>query len=182
MRKLKKFPKLQVARVRDIGAQPDRKSIGKWRGRAVVWAQDLEKEAWPKDEPFNDPITGPQTGTLPERRVLWWLLYRAKLRPGVDFCFQTDFLGGREQPGGVVADFVLFEPTGGVLGWEILGEYWHTSYSDRHKSVDKTLRLLGISFRGEPLTQIIGLWESDINESDSKRDRICEMALKGIQP
>lgn len=46
-------------------------------------------------------------GTLPERIVYKYLLFPLRMKPGIDFDFQTSLQGGRLELGGIVADFMF---------------------------------------------------------------------------
>ena len=153
----------------------------RWREAPNTIPQDLEREAWPKNVPYVDMANGAQIGTLPERRVLWWLVYRSKLSPN-DFEFQTDFLGGRARVGGGVADFVIYSYSpGGVMVWEVLGEEWHSNTWQRNRDYTRRMIVTSTRFHGLPVVQYIEMWEHDINFSDARRDELCEAALAGIQ-
>lgn len=49
-------------------------------------------------------------------------LIRIGLRPNVDFFYQSAMLGGNQQLGGIVADFVVVDPP---IAIDVEGDYWH---------------------------------------------------------
>ena len=60
--------------------------------------------------------------TLPEL-VCYNTLVELGYEPDADFTFQSDVLGGREEKGGQVVDFMFENPPG--LAFSVLGEYYH---------------------------------------------------------
>lgn len=153
----------------------------RWRQAPLVLQEDLEKQAWPKEKPYPDFYNGAQKGTLPERRVLWWLLYRGKVERH-NFQFQTDFLGGRLGIGGGVADFAIYnQMAGGILVWEVMGEEWHILPWHQKRDAARKMHILSTKFNGWPVVAYVELWERDINYSNARRDQICEAGLKGVQ-
>ena len=69
-----------------------------FRRRPLVGIDALESRAIPK-EIFN--------GTLPERIVYAYLVEKLNFQPDVDFIAQSALDGGRQEVGGIVADFVF---------------------------------------------------------------------------
>ena len=67
-------------------------------------------------------------GSSLEARVFFELIDRG-YRHGVDFTYQAQLFGGRQEPGGYVPDFVFTNPPGLVIS--VLGAYWHLV---RHQS------------------------------------------------
>jgi G:T-mismatch repair DNA endonuclease (very short patch repair protein) len=123
-----------------------------------------EGEAPPKPEEF--------FGTLPEWQVYWWLTVREKLVEGEDFSYQSSLLGGREQLGGMVADFILLnrEPR---LVINVQGGYWHraTAALKAHDVIYKAaLQEMGYD--------VVYVLEADLAERLATTMR---SALQGIQ-
>ncbi|RKY68958.1 MAG: hypothetical protein DRQ02_02675 [Candidatus Latescibacterota bacterium] len=132
----------------------------------------LEVQAWPKGQRFLN-----QRASLPERRVIWWLLYRAKLRPGIDFNFQNPYLGGRILHGGLVSDFDIYTIVPGhIVIWEVQGTTWHKAAWKQQKDEARRVTLLAM----KEIFAVINLRESDINRGDAERDRLCESAWRLI--
>jgi len=130
----------------------------------------LEVQAWPKGSEFMG-----QPASLPERRVIWWLLHRAHLTPGMDFEFQPDFLGGRILRGGLVADFGLHTPVPGyVVLWEVEGTTFHLGRWREFRDEARRQKLLAFP----EVFAVLSLAEVDINRSDRSRDETCEMAMR----
>lgn len=69
-----------------------------FRRRPTVGENPLEARAVPK-EVWN--------GTLPERIIYAYLVEKLHLQPEVDFIAQSALEGGRQEVGGIVADFVF---------------------------------------------------------------------------
>jgi len=130
----------------------------------------LEVQAWPKGSEFMG-----HPASLPERRVIWWLLHRAHLTPGVEFEFQAGFLGGRVVRGGLVADFSIYTIAPGyIVLFEVEGTTWHMG---RWKEMrDEARRQTLLKF--PEVFAVIQLKEVDINASDRSRDETCEMAMR----
>jgi hypothetical protein len=128
----------------------------------------LEKQAWPKGTRYMG-----KRASLPERRVIWWLLNRTDLQQGVDWEFQSDYLGGRVVRGGLVSDFALYTIfVGEIVLWEVLGTTWHawTKVKDEARK--------GILLNIKNIAAVIDLKEEDIIHSDRSRDDVCEAAMR----
>jgi len=127
----------------------------------------LEKQAWPKGQRFMG-----KRASLPERRVIWWLLNRTSWEAGVDWQFQADYLGGRILRGGMVADFSIYSIwPGETVIWEVLGTTWHVAAWKQLKDEERKAKLLNLG-----AAAVIDLKEEDIIRSDRERDRMCEAA------
>lgn len=176
---LRRLPKLGYRPTRLRHIEADRTDVGRWRGEADDIVFDAEAQAWPKDIPYGDLLSGPQTGTLPERRVLWWILHRKKLSP-VEFIFQSDTFGMPSTPGAVQSDFIIFRQ-GTAIVWEVQGEQWHYRYSQRRQDAARRLLVMGQMINGHRITDYVDIWEHDVNMSDARRDIVCEMAYNGIE-
>lgn len=140
--------------------------------RAVDWR---ERQAWPKDTRFMEKLA-----SLPERRVIWWLLYRAepKLEPYRDFEFQPEFLGGRVVRGGLVSDFALYNVVPGqIVLWEVEGTTWHAAGWRQMRDEARKAKLLTFP----EVFAVLSLKEIDINHSDESRNQVCEDAMRLIE-
>ena len=139
---------------------------------ADVAINPLERQAWPKGERFRD-----KKASLPERRVIWWLINKSGLEPG-DFEFQPEYLGGRQLKGGLVCDFAMLTiMPGAVVIWEVEGETWHEAAWKQIK--DRLRKATLLTLPG--VEMVISLQERDINRSDPSRDAVCEDAMKLIE-
>ena len=128
----------------------------------------LEKQAWPKGTRYMG-----KRASLPERRVIWWLLNRTSLQQGVDWEFQSDYLGGRVVRGGLVSDFALYTIFAGeIVLWEVLGTTWHAWTKVKDEARKGTL----LNIKG--IAAVIDLKEEDIIHSDRSRDEVCEAAMR----
>lgn len=133
----------------------------------------LEVQAWPKGQRFLG-----QRASLPERRVIWWLLHRAQLVPVADFSFQNPYLGGRILHGGLVSDFDIYTIVPGqVVIWEVQGETWHMAQWKQQKDEARRQMLLVMP----EVFAVINLQEHDVTRSDADRDRLCEEAWQLIE-
>lgn len=72
-------------------------------------------------------------GSLPEYLVFQALRKLGK-REGVDFTFQSAFMGGRLDKGGVIIDFLFSDPPD--LAINVQGEYWHYGFGPEVKARD----------------------------------------------
>lgn len=181
MKKLRKLPKMQASRPKRLRKMDVLTTRRTRRGPILVELKpDLEKQAWPKGKPYIDPRTGPQIGTLPERRVLWWLLYKADLKP-TDFEFQSDWRQAGTLFQVALADFVIYNMAGGVLVWEVMGTHWHALPWHKARDYLKRLRVMASRHNGLPVLFYIELWERDLNLSDSRRNHVCERAMQGVE-
>jgi hypothetical protein len=63
------------------------------------------------------------SGSAPEYLVYNSLITTYKKREDIDFTYQSAFMGGRLDKGGVVLDFVFFDPPD--LAINVQGEYYH---------------------------------------------------------
>ena len=73
-------------------------------------------------------------GSLEERAV-YMELVRRSLTPGLDFSYQSRFFGGRLEKGGLVVDFLIYNPTG--LAINPVGEYYHYDQGSDQKAQDR---------------------------------------------
>ena len=101
--------------------------------------------------------------TLPERKVADVLNSLS-----IAYEFQTPFLGGRTQAGGVIADFYIYEYS---LIISVLGEYWH---SDPRRNAQDLMQRTALASTG--VTTIF------IDEADIMRDAsyYVKAALMGM--
>tara|TARA_Y100001938_G_C7839891_1_gene305599 strand:- start:60 stop:464 length:405 start_codon:yes stop_codon:yes gene_type:complete len=74
-----------------------------------------------KKEQLGVPSEWP--GSAPEYLVYSSLINTFKKRDGIDFTYQSAFMGGRLDKGGVVLDFVFYDPPD--LAINVQGEYYH---------------------------------------------------------
>lgn len=93
-------------------------------------------------------------GSLPEFIVWEWLVYKRKLRDGVDFVFQSPLFGGRTRFGGFVIDFYFPQRR---EGWFVNGERWHL-LTPQARARDQLAKEM---LAGQGITVIV-LWENDL--------------------
>jgi hypothetical protein len=108
--------------------------------------------------------------TRPEWAV-YWALQRLGKRPGIDFDFQSSLQGGRIERGGMVLDFILFDPQNVAIN--VQGEYWHYQQGSERIARDKIQRASSAS---------MGFTLVYIDESDAIANPLyyTSEALKGI--
>ena len=88
--------------------------------------------------------------TKPEWYCYWALTRLGKI-PDVDFSFQSSLIGGRLELGGVVVDFLIYDPPD--LGINIQGLHWHYGFGGDRKAHDAMARIQ-IEGRGIKLVYI----------------------------
>jgi very-short-patch-repair endonuclease len=123
------------------------------------WERLSEGKTYP--EPPED-----WTGTEPEWAINWAL---TKLK--ADFDFQHNVAGGRRFVGGIVADFVVYEPTEVMI--QVQGVYWHYELGSEKQERDALQRAI---------VESKGWIVINIDEDDAMRDPIfyTEEALRHI--
>lgn len=101
-------------------------------------------------------------------------------RKGIRYIFQQTLLGGRKVRYGQVVDF-LIDKGAYVLVIEAQGNYWHTRRGKPQVDAAQRLALLGTTYRGKPIQQVVEVWESRIMQPKrSMRERTMSQALSGI--
>lgn len=76
-------------------------------------------------------------GSLPEY-VAYEAFQRAGKVPGSDFIYQSPLEGGRQEKGGLVLDFLFYDPPD--LAVNIQGVYYHYQFGIETKARDKIAR------------------------------------------
>jgi hypothetical protein len=94
----------------------------------------------------------------------------------VQFVYQAQAFGGRAQKGGLLPDFVVAHGAAGHA-WQVQGEFWHSYGENQGKDIVTDVRLLGQTFGGLRVEQVIQVWENDIYH---KRPMVFQMALMGV--
>ena len=109
-----------------------------------------------------------------EWRVWWYLTVKEKLKPDLEFTFQSSADGGRMMTGGIVADFIVrdrFEP-GLVLN--PIGFYWHRlTTALRAEDLREKARLTEMGFT------VVYIREEDL--VDEKILATMRAAMLGVQ-
>jgi very-short-patch-repair endonuclease len=108
-------------------------------------------------------------GSEPEFFIFRALERRGMVR-GVDFVFQSSFLGGRTRRGGVDVDFLIFSPR---LGIEVQSAFFHTRTSTQR--ANDNLRRLALEGQGLRVEFI------DENEARNRPDEAVFEALAGTR-
>lgn len=101
---------------------------------------------------FRPPVLVPQpppgfTGSWPEY-VCFRELVNQGLRPDLDFTFQSSQLGGRLELGGLVIDFLFYNPPG--LGVEVNSVYYHYVQDggiNKDDDIIKRQQMAGLNYR-----------------------------------
>ncbi len=130
-------------RLRSI--QPEKGVVSRRRG--VVFLRNereqLEKRAVPH---------GDVKGSVEER-----IFYKALVQRRLDFSFQPAVDGGRQELGGLVADFILYgfgHQRGLVVG--VNGTIWHTGNAPERRDADNDARLIALGF------EVTKIWDYEI--------------------
>ncbi len=92
----------------------------------------------------------PVEATIPERLVFAWLVMHK-----YSFEFQAPIMGGRTNPGGAVADFIVYDTMPPLI--IRVQSYWHTTTSQKYFDDSQYSDLLVLGYRVEDI------WEWDIN-------------------
>lgn len=104
---------------------------------------------------------------------VWWVLTAImKMVPEVDFSYQSPLLGGRQELGGYVVDFVIYNPPGIALN--PLGEYDHyqrLGHAGNGRDLFSRVALLHYGIR------LIFIDEADLRRAPEEYVRL---ALRGI--
>jgi len=111
-------------------------------------------------------------GTVPELVTYDWLT-----RQRIEFEYQVALYGGRTRSGGIIPDFVL-RVGGRTVVWNIQGNYWHTLGGRPQVDEAQRLRMLASKINGQPVKQVMFLWESRIL---GDRPKVFVLALAGVE-
>lgn len=116
------------------------------------WRAALERRAVPKHKVY---------GTLSER-----IVYKEFRRRGFDFDFQSSLLGGRQQLGGKVADFILYMPYGPVIV-RVQSYAFHSGWAARKKDEEdkRVLESIRDSQTGQYYI-VYDLWEDVVFDAE----------------
>lgn len=163
-----KVPHLPGApRVRPVSTKPPRfdpKSVGKPDSDR----EQLEKRwrAWQA----SPAAAGMGSASILEFMVWEFLVYKKKLKPGIDFIYQYPLMGGRTRFGGFVADFYfpmrqeVWNPAG-------LRFHWTTATNRARDIMAKTM----LAARG---IKLIFIWEDDLM---NRPDYALNAAWRGME-
>lgn len=113
-------------------------------------------------------------GTVPELLMLDYLSSQ-----GERYKYQAELFGGFRN-GGLVPDFVL-QRAGGWRALNIQGQYWHNVPGKAVKDASDKLRMLGASYEGQPILDVVFVWERRLMSPDSSRERTLQNATLGIE-
>jgi len=101
-------------------------------------------------------------GSLPER-----IMYKELERRRLDMSFQSSMLGGRQQLGGIVADFIL--PFYKII-IQIDGVLWHTGIDAEARDAHQRLTLESMGYT------VLRIWDWECYDKELF-DRWCEQYL-----
>ena len=113
-------------------------------------------------------------GTVPELLMLDFLDSR-----GERYKYQAQLFGGFRY-GGLVPDFVIAK-AGGWRAINIQGQYWHNIPGKKVKDAADKLRMVGATYEGQQITDVIFVWERRLMQPDTQRDRTLENAVAGVE-
>ena len=100
-------------------------------------------------------------GKMPDSKEEWWAA-QALWKYKVPFEFQFELFHGRDRKGGLIVDFVVWNPR--FTPFLIHGDYWHRG---ELQGGDKTALIAIASYFNISIDNILILWGSD---SETKED------------
>jgi hypothetical protein len=109
--------------------------------------------------------------TLPEA-IFYYLCEKYQ----VEFIYQADFLGGRNDIGGAVIDFLL--PEYGVVIY-INGVWWHSKPDVIERDLAATIAVVGEVIGGVKVSSAVRV--SDLKLQSLERDDVFKLAVAGIE-
>lgn len=113
-------------------------------------------------------------GTVPELLMLDYLTTR-----GERYKYQAELFGGFRS-GGLVPDFVL-QRAGGWRAVNIQGQYWHQVPGKAVKDAADKLRMTGAMYQGQPILDVVFVWERKLMTTGVQRERTLQNATLGIE-
>lgn len=144
--------------------------VGRARGPRAL-TQVLRRVEPPWRTPAPD---WPPNGSLGEWAVYWALTRVLRKRDGGDFIYQGRFLGGRQQLGGVVPDFVMIDGSSIAINVDSLFFHAGSTAAQASDVLDTAL----LAARGFVL---VHLWENDLLGANGPV-ALVRLALQGIEP
>ncbi len=111
--------------------------------------------------PIEEEQIGLIQGQTPDSKEEWWVS-QALYRYQVPFQFQWQIFGGRSRRGGLIVDFVVWNPRFTPL--LVHGEYWHKG---ELQGGDKIALIAIASYFNISVENILVLWGAD---AQSKED------------
>ena len=111
--------------------------------------------------PVEEEVIGLVQGQMPDSKEEWWVS-QALYRYDVEFIFQWEIYGGRTRRGGLIVDFVVWNPRFTPL--LVHGDYWHRG---ELQGGDKTALIAIASYFNIGVENIPILWGEN---SQSKED------------
>lgn len=113
-------------------------------------------------------------GTVPELLMLDYLDAH-----GERYKYQAQLLGGFRN-GGLVPDFVV-QRAGGWRALNIQGQYWHQVPGKMVKDAADKLRMIGLPYEGQPIVDVVFVWERRLMQPAVGRDQVMQNAVAGIE-
>ncbi len=111
--------------------------------------------------PVEEEQIGLVQGQMPDSIQEWWAA-QALWRYDVEFIFQWEIFGGRTRRGGLIVDFVVWNPR--FTPFLVHGDYWHRG---ELQGGDKTALIAIASYFNIGIENIPIMWGED---SQSKED------------
>lgn len=111
--------------------------------------------------------------TLPEA-----LLYVLLEERDIKFDYQSALLGGRQELGGLVVDFII-DMGGYALAVLVNGDYWHTLPAQMLRDDRTKEEVVGQSYEGVVISLALSIWESTL--LGCNRERAVELLLTGVE-
>jgi len=110
-------------------------------------------------EPEEEQV-GLVQGQMPDSKEEWWVS-KALYRYQIPFQFQWEIFGGRDRVGGLIVDFVVWNPR--FLPLLVNGNYWHRG---QLKGGDRTKLVAIASYFNIGLDDILILWADDVQSEE----------------
>lgn len=116
--------------------------------------------------------------TYPEYLVYWWLTTKRGYEEFRDFWYQVSFGGGRQERGGMIADFVLSESiTSRRTVLEVMGQAFHT------RPVYRAAETLAMDVMRKAIYESLGFEYVRVLDTDlvDRLDYTMSRAILGIE-
>lgn len=111
LKKLRRMSRIGALRIQEGFSTPEPVTVERY---------SYPREPGVREDPLEKRAKQGVIGTLPERIIWKWLEDR-----GYSFTVQQAELGGRNQVGGAVVDFIVWDYAGKPVAIRTMGDYWH---------------------------------------------------------
>ena len=108
-------------------------------------------------QPIEEEQIGLIEGKVPDSKEEWWTAL-ALWKYEIPFDYQWEIFGGTTRRGGLVVDFVVYNPM--ATPFEVNGDYWHKDEQDGENKLD--LLAIAQHFKRE----VIVMWGEDMETKE----------------